>query len=35
MVDDSHDFGRSEKGVVSLDRVAATAIAGDDYRVVP
>jgi hypothetical protein len=35
MVDDSHDFGRSEEGVISLPSVAATAIACDDYRVVP
>jgi hypothetical protein len=35
MVDDSHDFGRPEEGVISLPSVAATAIACDDYRVVP
>jgi hypothetical protein len=35
MVDDAHDIGRSEEGVISLDCIAATAIAGDDYRVVP
>lgn len=35
MVDDSHDIGRSEEGVIGLACIAATAIARDDYRVVP
>jgi hypothetical protein len=35
MFDDSDDIGRSEEGVISLDCIAATATAGDDYRVMP